>query len=204
MPSANRELETVSMGAIAAQKKNQIGQFLAVPRDIALKLRIEASQKDSAMYATCKLLASRERSRKVLTARALLINLLGEGSQFDKGEVARVLRTLAGLGIANQNIDMKNRFIGIKDIKYELQAVGIAALSNEHIPLVTVAPETKQLVTAMPTRAQAQERQVSVTTGKGKGTIASITITSPNKTFTIDVSDELASRYVKQLLLGDD
>lgn len=109
---------------------NQIGQLVATPTNLISRLQLEAD-KNECFRSICDMLAMRERSRRVLTLKALMTQMANDGHNYTKNDYTRVLRFLANSGIAELHTDNLGDVIGLVNIKIALQAIAITSLEKQ-------------------------------------------------------------------------
>jgi hypothetical protein len=104
-------------------------QTPAQPKDLieSLKARAADSKVFSAMaYA----FAMRERTRQQVTVHNLKYSLGKEGYNFERDQFRKEIKFLASLGLGKLELDRKGRPAALKNIRYTLQSIGMAALSR--------------------------------------------------------------------------
>lgn len=122
---------------------------------------IKEARNNNVFHSICTLFAMRERTRRQVTLSALKLTMLQEGFNYPVAELEHVLKFLASLGIGVLNYDVSGKLRGLKDIKFTLQSIGMAAVSKVNkldkvimvnkytsiVPEIVVKPEIKQQVT---------------------------------------------------------
>lgn len=109
--------------------RNQIGQYMHIRKELTQRLHDEVL-KDPTLNAVCSLFALRERSRKQVTLRNLSIVMYEEGFKFTRLDFERCLLFLASLGVGTLDRDIKGNIRSLKNIKFSLQNLGLAALGR--------------------------------------------------------------------------
>jgi hypothetical protein len=160
-------------------RKNQIHQYLFVKPDLAKKLQAEALRSPT-FNAICTVFALRERSRKQITINGLALYMIKEGFNYTKKDYEECLKFLASVNVGVPDLDLKNRFRGIKDINLALQSLGKAALDQD------VVVPTRNIKLTVPLKKNT--RLVSPQ--------ASIMITIGDRTINIDVPTADATKYL--------
>jgi hypothetical protein len=106
-----------------------------VPQQVADTSIIEALKKEAlaskAFNAVCHVFAFRQRTRYVLTIVGLRQKMKAEGFTFSNEEYAKVLRTLASLGIGQLMVSPRGRIRALKNINITLQSIGQAACGDK-------------------------------------------------------------------------
>lgn len=161
-------------------KKNQIHQDLEIPNETAEKLRGEA-QRNPAFSSVCQVFGLRERSRKEITLKTLLVTMHQKGFNYDRGECARVLRFLSTIGIGTLDMDHRGRLRALKDITVALPTIAEIALSNREAAksVVLTKPHAKPVI---------------------RIPMASISLTVSGKTATIELPEDLATKYFVSIM----
>lgn len=100
------------------------------PNEVTDKLRSEAN-KDPVFSAVAHVFAMRERARQQVTVRNLAFTMHKEGFKFNKEQLQRVLKFLAGLHLGRLETTSKGEITALKDIRITLQSIGLAAVAKQ-------------------------------------------------------------------------
>lgn len=114
------------------------------PKLMIEKLRDEA-KKNKCLNAICHVFALRERARGQVTLGALKQTMAKEGFDFKNSEYEDVLIFFGKIGLGTVSKNSKGRVDALKNIKYTLQTIGRAAVSEEHVPTKKFAPRNKYI-----------------------------------------------------------
>lgn len=94
--------------------------------------------------------ALRQRARKTITMRSLLLRMRSEGFEYTPEQYAQVLKFLASMGIGKLDQDYKGSVRGLKDISVTLQSLGKAAFENASPSQLRIRHRYKALPIAPP------------------------------------------------------
>lgn len=100
------------------------------PKTMVEKLR-EETKKSKCLNAICHVFALRERARGQVTLVALKQTMAKEGFTFRDTEYEAALTFLGNVGLGSITRGPKGRVSAITNIRYTLQTIGRAAVSNE-------------------------------------------------------------------------
>lgn len=140
----NRGIEvTATRNGGKTSNRNQIGQHIQIPKELTQRIHGEA-QKDPALNALCSLFALRERSRRQITLRNLTIVMIDEGFNFNKKDFEQCFMFLASLGVGTLDRDLKGNIRSLKNIRFSLQNLGLAALGRPQDAPVAAYVDTKK------------------------------------------------------------
>lgn len=74
--------------------------------------------------------ALRKRARNRVNLNSLYLRMTKEGFTYSRSEYIPGLKLLVSLGLCDQDVNHRGRFIGIKNIKVTLQSIGAAACNK--------------------------------------------------------------------------